>query len=79
MLIVEDNVVNQKVLQRILQRLGYKPAVVANGAEAVAALEAQRYDIVFMDLQMPVMDGIEATVRARTLPNLLERHRSSLR
>ncbi|MCA1812438.1 MAG: response regulator [Halobacteriales archaeon] len=60
-LLVEDNGVNQKVAQRMLQRLGVEPDVAANGLEAVRALERQRYDLVFMDVQMPEMDGLEAT------------------
>ena len=60
-LIVEDNLVNQKVLLRLLQRLGYAADLAANGQEAVAALQARAYDVIFMDIQMPVMDGPEAT------------------
>ncbi len=60
-LIAEDNTSHQKVAQQMLKRLGYKAGVVANGIEALHALERQHYDVVFMDVKMPVMDGLEAT------------------
>ncbi|MDO6431078.1 response regulator [Flavitalea sp. BT771] len=60
-LVAEDNVINQQVIQHILQKLGYTPTLVANGREAVYLILEQAYDIVFMDLQMPEMDGLEAT------------------
>jgi signal transduction histidine kinase/DNA-binding response OmpR family regulator len=60
-LVVEDNPVNQKVVLRMLESLGYHADIASDGAQAVSALEKQRYDIVFMDMQMPVMDGLEAT------------------
>lgn len=60
-LIAEDNVVNQKVAQRILGRMGYRPDVVANGKEAVQVVRKIPYDIIFMDLLMPEMDGITAS------------------
>ena len=60
-LLAEDNIINQKLALRILEKMGYVADVAADGLEALGALERQRYDIVFMDVQMPEMDGLEAT------------------
>ena len=60
-LIVEDNAANLKVTVRMVERLGYRADVAANGAEAVSILERVQYDALLMDCQMPEMDGYEAT------------------
>ena len=60
-LVAEDNVVNQKLALRLLAQMGYRADVAANGLEAIAAVERQSYDLVLMDVQMPEMDGFEAS------------------
>jgi two-component system sensor histidine kinase/response regulator len=64
-LLVEDNFVNQKVAVRFLERLGCTVEVASNGAEGVAACRERHFDVVLMDLQMPVMDGMTATRKIR--------------
>ena len=61
LLVAEDNAVNQKVARLLLERMAYKSDFAGNGLEALAAVERQTYDVVFMDVQMPEMDGLAAT------------------
>jgi signal transduction histidine kinase/two-component SAPR family response regulator/HPt (histidine-containing phosphotransfer) domain-containing protein len=60
-LLVDDNAINQKVGAKMLQQIGYQPDLAANGQEAIEAIARTRYDLVFMDVQMPVLDGLKAT------------------
>lgn len=71
-LIVEDNTVNQRLLQVILKSAGHESAVAENGAVALDLIDSDTFDMVLMDLMMPVMDGYEATSRIRENEALAE-------
>jgi CheY-like chemotaxis protein/HPt (histidine-containing phosphotransfer) domain-containing protein len=60
-LLCDDNAINQKVAVRLLQQMGYQPDLAVNGLEGLSAIERKAYDLIFMDVQMPEMDGLEAT------------------
>jgi CheY-like chemotaxis protein len=80
-LLCDDNIINQKVAHRLLQQMGYRADLAANGREALAALDRQPYDLIFMDVMMPEMGGLEAThlIRERQKqPSQFPNYRPSL-
>src|SRR5207244_5464192 len=73
-LLAEDNLVNQKLAVRLLEKRGHQVVVVNNGREALAEWRARRFDVILMDVQMPDMDGLEATAAIRAQEKLTGKH-----
>jgi two-component system, sensor histidine kinase and response regulator len=73
-LLAEDNLVNQKVAARTIEKLGHQSTVVGDGVQALAALEVSAFDVVLMDIQMPEMDGFEAVAILRQRENQTGSH-----
>ncbi len=73
-LIAEDNEINQRLARRLLEKNGYTVKIVSNGRQALSALRQDNYDLILMDMQMPEMDGIEATIQIRLEEQNTRRH-----
>jgi len=74
LLVVEDNSVNQKVIEKHLEKYGYKPKIVNNGKEAISILSKESFDLILMDVNMPLMDGYEATKIIRDQESAVKDH-----
>ena len=72
-LLVEDNEINRMLATTILDRLGHRTTVASDGGQAVALCARQRFDLVLMDMQMPVLDGLQATAQIRALDTPMRR------
>jgi CheY-like chemotaxis protein len=71
-LVAEDNLVNQKLARKVLEKIGHTVTIANNGREAIEYCEKERFDVIFMDLQMPEMDGLSATAEIRRRPELAD-------
>jgi CheY-like chemotaxis protein len=68
-LLVEDNLLNQRIVMFSLKKYNYDVIIANNGVEAVEKFREQKYDVILMDIMMPIMDGLEATVKIREIEN----------
>ena len=73
-LLAEDNIVNQRMTQRMLEKKGWQVTIANHGQEVLDLLDGNHFDLILMDAQMPVMDGLEATKRVRQQEKTMERH-----
>ncbi len=74
-LVAEDNLINQKVIRSILERSAYKFEIVSNGRQVLDKLGSENFDLILMDCQMPLVDGLQATIEIREFEAQLKKHR----